>query len=185
VFAGGEGKEGEEQEKVTGYLGVGLSRRKAAGGMLSAVVAATAAAHGGAPARELFSGGAGDLQEVDMKLFRGLARAEKGRRWGRGVQSRRWPWQAAALHRHRQVGPVGGEAGSAVARQCCVAPWRGAGACGGGLRRAAAGGIEERHPEMAGIDHRGESARLKSKRGGRREGNGKTRHRGEDKTELA
>jgi hypothetical protein len=48
-----------------------------------------------------------------------------------------------------------------------------------------AGGIEERRPEMAGIDHRGESARLKSKRGGRREGNGKTRHRGEDKTEFA
>ena len=51
--------------------------------------AAMAAVHGGAPVRELICGGTGDLQEVDRKLFRGLARAEKGRRLGRGVEGRR------------------------------------------------------------------------------------------------
>jgi hypothetical protein len=40
MLAGGEGKEGEEQEEVTGYLGVVLARRKAAGGVLSATAAA-------------------------------------------------------------------------------------------------------------------------------------------------
>jgi len=43
--------------------------------------------------------------------------------------------------------------GSTAARHYCGAPWCGAGACGGGLRRAAASGIEERRPWMAGIDH--------------------------------
>ena len=72
-----------------------------------------AAAHGGAPAKELVGGEAGDLQEVEGEPFRGLVRAGEGRRWWRSVQSKRRPWQAAALRRRRHTGPAGSEAGSA------------------------------------------------------------------------
>ena len=40
VLTGGEEKEGEEQEEVTGYLGVVLARQEATGGVLSAVAVA-------------------------------------------------------------------------------------------------------------------------------------------------
>ena len=40
VLTGGVGKEGEEQEEVTGYLGVVLARPEATGGVLSAVAVA-------------------------------------------------------------------------------------------------------------------------------------------------
>ena len=42
LLTGGESKVGEEQEEVTGYLGVVLARRRAAGGVLS-----TGAVHDG------------------------------------------------------------------------------------------------------------------------------------------
>jgi hypothetical protein len=65
--------------------------------------------------RELVSGGAGDLQEVDMKLFRGLARAEKGRRWGAACR-------AGGCHGKRQRYAGTGRRGRPVARRAALWP---------------------------------------------------------------
>ena len=50
VLTSGEEKEGEEQEEVTGYLGVVLALQEATGGMPSPV--AVVGRHGGAPTME-------------------------------------------------------------------------------------------------------------------------------------
>ena len=50
ALTGGEEKEGEEQEEVTGYLGVVLALQEATGGMLSTV--AVVGRHDGAPTME-------------------------------------------------------------------------------------------------------------------------------------
>ena len=93
----------------------------------------------------------GWVEEGVWVLTKASNQAGNGRRWGRGVQGRRRPWRAAVLRRRRQVGSAGGEASSVAARHRCGAPWGGTGECGG---------IEERRPEMVGIEDRECSARL-------------------------
>ena len=81
--------------------------------------------HGGgsAPVADSGRARAWELHRREGNPFRCLAWAGNGRRWGRGVQSRRRLWRAAVLRRCRQAGPAGGEAGSAAARHRCGTPW--------------------------------------------------------------
>jgi len=51
-------------------------------------------------------GQAGKLQRDEENPFRGLDWAEKGRRWGCGVQGRRQPWRAAVAAFPRGQGSV-------------------------------------------------------------------------------